>query len=169
MHKLAFVLGSDVMAQLSTMDVFEEGKFAFYPRYFGSAHKAMEWITAKEETNTLPFSKEINLLIDHKLGDESATIRLEVDLEQLPFYLKRLRNLLHPKNLSHESYRRFMQLTLREREILVKITGGYSSKQIADELFLSQHTVLTHRRNILRKLDCRNMAELVGYKVFFDL
>lgn len=54
-------------------------------------------------------------------------------------------------------------LSIRELEILRMVVRGKSAKEIADELFLSVHTIYTHRKNILRKLACKNAAELVSY------
>lgn len=54
-------------------------------------------------------------------------------------------------------------LSIRELEILRLVVRGKSAKEIADELFLSVHTIYTHRKNILRKLACKNAAELVSY------
>lgn len=44
-------------------------------------------------------------------------------------------------------------ITLREQEILKLMAQGMSSKSIANELGVSFHTVQTHRKNILRKLN----------------
>jgi DNA-binding CsgD family transcriptional regulator len=52
-------------------------------------------------------------------------------------------------------------LTKREREILGCIAEGLSSKQIADKLYISQHTVDNHRKNMLAKTATRNCAELL--------
>jgi DNA-binding CsgD family transcriptional regulator len=54
-------------------------------------------------------------------------------------------------------------LTSKEIEVLAKLSEGLSSKQIADNLFISKHTVDTHRRNILKKLDVQNSIEAVIY------
>lgn len=54
-------------------------------------------------------------------------------------------------------------LSIRELEILRLVVKGLSAKEIADKLFLSVHTIYTHRKNILRKLACKNAAELVSY------
>lgn len=52
-------------------------------------------------------------------------------------------------------------LSKRELEILKLVAQGYSSKEIADMLFLSSYTVRTHRKNILRKTETKNGTELV--------
>jgi DNA-binding CsgD family transcriptional regulator len=49
----------------------------------------------------------------------------------------------------------------REFEIIKLIESGHSSKQIAEKLFLSVHTVNTHRRRILKKTDSPNLSELI--------
>jgi DNA-binding CsgD family transcriptional regulator len=55
------------------------------------------------------------------------------------------------------------RLSRREREILGRLADGLSSKQIADKLFLSESTVVNHRKNILRKTNTRNVAELIRF------
>jgi len=56
-------------------------------------------------------------------------------------------------------------MTERENEIIVLIAEGYTNDQIADLLFLSKHTVNTHRKNILHKLGVKNTAGIVMYAV----
>ena len=59
----------------------------------------------------------------------------------------------------------FDLLTSREREVLKLIADGYTSRQIADQLFLSLKTVLGHRTRIMDKLDIHNKAELIKYAI----
>jgi len=54
-------------------------------------------------------------------------------------------------------------LTRREVNIIHLICREMSTKEIAAELFLSELTVNTHRRNIFRKLDVRNVAGLINF------
>lgn len=54
-------------------------------------------------------------------------------------------------------------LSNREIEILKLVADGFSSKQIADKLFLSELTVNTHRRNMLKKTNQPNVAALVNH------
>ena len=60
-------------------------------------------------------------------------------------------------------------LTKRELEIIRFVANGMSSKQIAGALFISQHTVNTHRRNILVKLKTNSMSEVVNYALTNNL
>jgi DNA-binding NarL/FixJ family response regulator len=59
--------------------------------------------------------------------------------------------------------KRHDQLSEREMEIFLLVANGKSTKDIAETLFLSPHTVNTHRKNILKKLSCKNAAELLNY------
>lgn len=52
-------------------------------------------------------------------------------------------------------------LTDREKEILKLICQGKLTREIADELFISLHTIETHRRNLLRKMEVKNTAQMV--------
>ena len=54
-------------------------------------------------------------------------------------------------------------ISKREREVLKQIAQGLTSKDIAEVLFISQHTVDTHRKNLLRKTDSKNTADLVKF------
>ena len=56
-------------------------------------------------------------------------------------------------------------LSAREREIVVCIVKGMTNKQIADHLCISTHTVITHRRNIVAKLQIHSPAGLTIYAI----
>ena len=53
----------------------------------------------------------------------------------------------------------------REKEVIVAVVQGMSNKQIADHLFISPHTVVTHRKNIARKLQIHSPAGLTIYAI----
>lgn len=55
------------------------------------------------------------------------------------------------------------QLTLREIEIIKLLDKGLNSGQMAEQLFISEHTIETHRRNILRKTSTHSATELLRY------
>ncbi|MDE0917341.1 MAG: response regulator transcription factor [Flavobacteriales bacterium] len=56
-------------------------------------------------------------------------------------------------------------LSKREKEVLGLIAEGHTNAKIAELLFLSSHTVTTHRKNIMQKLGVRNTAGIVMYAV----
>jgi DNA-binding NarL/FixJ family response regulator len=56
-----------------------------------------------------------------------------------------------------------MEITEREKDVLRLIADGLTTNEIADKLFISAHTVNTHRKNLLSKLDLKNTASLVRY------
>jgi DNA-binding NarL/FixJ family response regulator len=56
-------------------------------------------------------------------------------------------------------------LTAREQEVVKLIAEGYSTRQIADELVISEKTVDRHRANILEKLGMHDRVELTRYAI----
>lgn len=73
-------------------------------------------------------------------------------------------NLFIKKNLP-----KLNSLTPREKEIIKLILKGYNTKQIAEALFISAHTVSTHRKNIWHKLEISSYTELYKFAGEFDL
>lgn len=53
------------------------------------------------------------------------------------------------------------ELTLRELDVLKRISEGKNTREIAQELCVSTNTVDTHRRHLMDKLDARNVADLI--------
>ena len=62
-----------------------------------------------------------------------------------------------------------VSLSERENEIITLIAEGLTNQQIADQLFLSNHTINTHRKNIMSKLGVKNTAGIVMYAVKTNL
>jgi DNA-binding NarL/FixJ family response regulator len=54
-----------------------------------------------------------------------------------------------------------IMITRREKEILELIADGLTNGQIASQLFISVNTVDTHRKNLLAKFECNNIASLI--------
>lgn len=56
-------------------------------------------------------------------------------------------------------------LSAREKDIVVGVVKGMTNREIADSLFISTHTVITHRRNIARKLQIHSASGLTIYAI----
>ncbi|HCX21699.1 MAG: DNA-binding response regulator [Flammeovirgaceae bacterium] len=61
------------------------------------------------------------------------------------------------------------QLSERELQVLQLVSDGKTTKEIADELFVSSRTVETHRVNMMKKLNVQNSAELIKKAVKLNL
>ena len=61
------------------------------------------------------------------------------------------------------------RLTRREKEILELIGRGYTTQQIAAELFISTHTVESHRKNLMEKFEAPNTATVIKLATEFGL
>lgn len=67
---------------------------------------------------------------------------------------------IHIEKVNHKK-----ELSIREREIVICIVKGLTNKQIANQLFLSTHTIMTHRRNITNKLQIHSSSGLTIYAI----
>jgi DNA-binding NarL/FixJ family response regulator len=56
-------------------------------------------------------------------------------------------------------------LTDTEREIVKLIADGFTTKEIAGKKHISTHTVMTHRKNIFRKLEVNSISELTKFAI----
>jgi regulator of cell morphogenesis and NO signaling len=65
----------------------------------------------------------------------------------------------------HQMLQDTEELSSRERDVVVQIVKGLSNKEIADVLCISVHTVITHRKNITRKLNIHSTAGLTIYAI----
>ena len=85
---------------------------------------------------------------------------IEASLRGKKFYCSQLLDLIMdaaPGGLKHEAN----ILTPSEVEIVRMISSGLTTKQIASQKHISFHTVMTHRKNIFRKLEVSNVSELI--------
>lgn len=62
-----------------------------------------------------------------------------------------------------------VELSGREKEILIVLAQGLTNKEIADKLHISTHTVISHRKNIVRKTGIKTVSGLTLYALFNNL
>lgn len=93
------------------------------------------------------------------LSKYDASISIFDDLEALANKI----NLLHIEPEEEEDSQE--ALSQREKEIVICVVKGMTNKEIAEKLFLSIHTVITHRRNISKKLQIHSAAGLTIYAI----
>lgn len=81
------------------------------------------------------------------------------------FFCNKVLDFIVEKSFPRENSCAPTPLTPRELEIAKMVSSGLLSKEIAQQLNLSTHTVYTHRKNIMRKLKLNSTSELVLYAV----
>ena len=85
------------------------------------------------------------------------------------FFCKNVMNYILEKSFGLSNYKTPAQsipasvLSMREKEVVRLIAQGRIAKEIASELHLSIHTIYTHRKNIMKKLQLNSASELVLY------
>lgn len=94
----------------------------------------------------------------HLLAKYDATIELYDSLSKLNDTLSKL--ILKNSNENEQE-----SLSDREKEVVVCVAKGMTNKEIAETLFLSIHTVNTHRKNISRKLQINSPSGLTIYAI----
>ena len=110
------------------------------------------------------------LLIDgqpgrKKVGDSASqvhsSIHLSEDKEKIVGKIQALLDLDELKNRGPD----IAELSPRETTIVRLVSMGLTNRQIADNLFLSTHTVMTHRKNISSKLGIKSVSGLTVYAI----
>lgn len=99
------------------------------------------------------------------LANYDESIGLYDSLELIQGKFDKLYNANFPKNNSNGDN----ALSAREKEVLICVVKGMTNKEIAEKLFLSAHTVISHRKNITRKLDIHSVAGLTVYAIVNNL
>lgn len=67
-----------------------------------------------------------------------------------------------PQNYNDDLIKKY-KLTKREIELIQLLKNGLTTKEVANKLFLSSLTIETHRKNIFRKLEVKNITELIVF------
>lgn len=99
-----------------------------------------------------------------KTTDYAVTDTVNIEDTQ-KIILKKI-NALISNNISKKNIEKKPdEISNREADILKYIALGFSNKEIADKLFLSAHTVVTHRKNITRKLGIKTVPGLTIYAI----
>ncbi|RZJ70051.1 LuxR C-terminal-related transcriptional regulator [Flavobacterium sp.] len=104
-----------------------------------------------DENNNLLYTFGVHTDISH-LKKNNDSILSFIGLEGEKSYID-----VKPKEIYKASGEIF---TPREKEVLFHILKGEQSQEIAENLFISKHTVNTHRKNILSKTNTKNTIEL---------
>lgn len=104
---------------------------------------------------------------DELLRNYDDVLRITDTVEQITELFDRL--IHRTEELDSQPATDSQILTPREKEIVVCVVKGMTNKEIASTLYLSTHTVITHRRNITKKLKIHSPSGLTIYAIMNKL
>lgn len=128
----------------------------------------VRWFLFSEELSDdfvrrLIYSSDSFSVVMKDCSAQEITDALQYASHSEQYVCSRVKTLLLHKH--PESSGGFGLLTVTEKEILKLIALGKTTKEIASERFSSIHTIITHRKNIFRKLEVNNIHEATKYAV----
>lgn len=163
---------------------------AYYTRFFNQEDiadlvpKVIDMIKRNDSNEILSFFQQvrasedmpwawhlsaIKILMHDDEGQPLLSVMIAYPLAPLNHVTSKVDRLLEENNFLRRNYHNFSKLSEREQEVLRLLALGKSAGETAEELFISNATVETHRRNIKAKLETSSFFELTQYARAFDL
>jgi DNA-binding NarL/FixJ family response regulator len=96
---------------------------------------------------------------------EELFLAMDMTVKRKKYYSEEIFDLFMENNNSKANQTETAHLTPSELEIVKQIAIGLTTKEIAEKKHVSFHTVMSHRKNIFRKLNINNASELLMYAV----
>ena len=135
------------------------------PLLFDYSHRA----TLRTEFDHYPELRLIGLVTSYlesqHLRQFSGIIELNDDLQRVKSTINQVANFLQSDSDEPDTD----PLSDREKEVLICLSKGLKNNEIADTLNISVHTVITHRKNIVRKTGIKSVAALTVYAILNNL
>lgn len=132
-----------------------------------SPHTNILIISADEDRKSIyrVIEDGINSYLTKECQEKEILDAVEATIKGEKFFCNNVLNHILEKSFPREPNCEPTPLTPREIEVVKLVANGLIAKEIADELNLSTHTIYTHRKNIMKKLNINNASEMVMYAV----
>jgi len=135
-------------------------------------HFAPDMVLINTSMESKGLMEEINLIVDHSKIIHIINTALPYDLagnNRISIYdsktviMDKLSHFI--RSFDEDELDDSEELTSREKLILKHVALGLTNKEIATKLYISTHTVISHRKNITRKLDIKSVSGLTVYAI----
>lgn len=129
-------------------------------------YQTSQFINACKEknTSTAVVALQTNFISQEQLDLFDGTISIEDNIQSIHSKLETILSSDAEKEGNDD-----FDLSLREKEVLIAVAKGKTNKEIADELNISIHTVMTHRKNITSKTGIKSISGLTVYALLNNL
>lgn len=122
-----------------------------------SMHNTPEIIDALIENN-------VDGYLQKNSQKEEFLKAIETILSGEKYFSKDIKD-IYLQNKFEKNKEKEIKLTKREVEVISLIAEEFTTQEIADKLFLSKHTIESYRKNLITKLNVRNLAGLTKYAI----
>ncbi len=165
---------ADKKNKKSTAELIEQGaafvKMLFKPDSFEFISQPLiQMVKQDDETLIISILQKVKLACDYEHRWLLVTSRFQKESKEVISVSQMFPNednLVHTLNKLlkdnigvRKNINKFNSLTKREKQILKLVAKAYSTKQIAEQLFLSPYTISTHRKNIKQKLQIQSLTD----------
>ena len=156
------VLSSNFIS-LILLDINLNGKnsIEYIDRFRSYGNPKIIVLTSYEGQNIL--SQAIDKKVDGFLTKTSDSKEIFFAIEQVLNGGRYIGSISDKLQTVHESLNDENIFTRRELEVLKLLSKGYTNSKIASELFISIHTVQSHRKNMFKKINIHSVNELIAY------
>lgn len=171
-------------AQLDTVIALQEPNLVIYD-YFNSKHFSLDDLQrirkAKPDLQFLVVTSDsskanifrilqtgVNTILTKHCSREEIINAVHATARKEKFFCNTVLDIILEKQLGKDEKEPNCaptSLTNREVEIVTLVAQGISTRDMADQLCLSTHTIYTHRKNIMKKLGINSVSELVLYAI----
>lgn len=133
----------------------------------GDANKVFSAFQQARKNVKVPY--ENFLTVSKILQKEEALFNISIPINDMNYIVKKIERIIEEEVFFRKHFNIFMSLSKREKEILQMVAHGLTNNEIGDQLFISKHTVRTHRNQINQKLNIRHFRDVIKYAQAFDL
>ena len=111
---------------------------------------------------------KVMVMVDNP-GRDGLISNYSVSLENQKEILEKFQEFFFEPEINENGENEKTNLSEREVDVLKSVALGFSNKEIADKLYISPNTVITHRKNITDKLGIKTIAGLTVYAMMNNL
>lgn len=165
--KLIFTIPEIVPVHLSIINSLEKAKSILHPIYFSDRNEAELYVTDRKKVDL----EEKLRIIDCQPNKNKLSFDLNINVSSndLPKVLSYLRDLELNNQFIKLNQGKYESLTVQELKVFRLIALGYTNKQVADNLFIEESSVKTHRKKIKQKLGIKSYFDIYQYARSFYL
>jgi len=119
----------------------------------------------KSVKKTLPKVKWVGIVysfFDKKTIEQFDNV---IEISESPPNINKIIYSVYEKKCDCKKGNKSNELSEREKDVLIELINGLSNKEIANKLFISTHTVASHRKNIVSKTGIKSLSGLTIYAI----